>query len=75
MTDVGAASELLKPIDARLMRCYPVSTRINHVANDDGECWRPVELSKSLALLFSSRMASDEYHVGQSGIRTRIIMA
>ena len=26
---------ILKPFDARLMRCYPVSTRINHVANDD----------------------------------------
>jgi tetratricopeptide (TPR) repeat protein len=28
-------SELLKHYDARLMRCYPVSTQINHVANDD----------------------------------------
>jgi hypothetical protein len=27
--DVGAASDLLKPHDARMMRCYPVSTRIN----------------------------------------------
>ena len=36
MQNVAAASELLKPFDARLMRCYPVSTRINHVANDDG---------------------------------------
>ena len=26
MMDVAAASELLKPCDARLMRCYPVST-------------------------------------------------
>jgi putative SOS response-associated peptidase YedK len=33
----------LLPYDARLMRCYPVSTRINHVANDDAECSRPVE--------------------------------
>jgi putative SOS response-associated peptidase YedK len=37
MRDVVAASELLKPYDARLMRCYPVSTRINHVAKDDEE--------------------------------------
>jgi len=43
MTDVAGASDLLKPYDARLMRCYPVSTRINHVANDDEECSRPVE--------------------------------
>jgi hypothetical protein len=36
-------SELLKPFDPSLMRCYPVSTRINHVANDDEESSRPVE--------------------------------
>jgi putative SOS response-associated peptidase YedK len=29
MKDVCAASELLKPFDARLMRSFPVSTRIN----------------------------------------------
>ena len=28
MQNVAAASELLKPFDARLMRCYPVSTRV-----------------------------------------------
>jgi putative SOS response-associated peptidase YedK len=32
MTNVEAVSEMLKPFDARLMRCYPVSTRINYVA-------------------------------------------
>jgi hypothetical protein len=31
MKDVGSASGLLKPCDARLMRRYPESTRINHV--------------------------------------------
>jgi putative SOS response-associated peptidase YedK len=35
MRAVDAASDLLKPYDARLMRCYPVSTRINSVAHDD----------------------------------------
>jgi serine/threonine protein kinase len=44
-----AASELLKPYNARLMRCYPISTRINHVANDDEECSAPVELARELA--------------------------
>ncbi|PYX50071.1 MAG: hypothetical protein DMG76_35560, partial [Acidobacteria bacterium] len=29
MRDVDAASALLKPYDARLMRCYPVSSRVN----------------------------------------------
>jgi putative SOS response-associated peptidase YedK len=43
-TDVAAASELLKPYDARLMRSFPVSTRINHAANDDAECAKPIEL-------------------------------
>ncbi len=41
-TDVTAVSELLKPYDARLMRSYPVSTRVNHAANDDPECSAPV---------------------------------
>jgi putative SOS response-associated peptidase YedK len=45
MTNVAAASELLKPYDPRAMRCYPVSSRINHVANDDEECCVPVELA------------------------------
>jgi putative SOS response-associated peptidase YedK len=50
---VNAASELLKPFDPRLMRCYPVSTRINHVANDDEECSRPVEPCHTQDRLFS----------------------
>jgi putative SOS response-associated peptidase YedK len=41
MSDVSAASDLLKPYDARLMRCYLISSRINHVSNDDAECSRP----------------------------------
>jgi putative SOS response-associated peptidase YedK len=45
--NVAAISELLKPFDARLMRCYPVSTRINHVANDDEERSTPVELAQN----------------------------
>jgi putative SOS response-associated peptidase YedK len=53
MRDAAAASESLKPYDARLMRCYPVSTRINHVANDDEECSAPVELDQIQNRLFS----------------------
>jgi putative SOS response-associated peptidase YedK len=52
MKDVDSASELLKPLDARLMRCYPISIRINHVANDDEECSRPVELAQIQHSLF-----------------------
>ena len=51
--DVSAASELLKPYDARAMRCYPVSTRINHAANDDEECSALVELAQIQNRLFS----------------------
>jgi len=52
MKDVAAASDLLKPYDARLMRCYPVSSRINHVANDDEECSTLVELAQIQDRLF-----------------------
>jgi putative SOS response-associated peptidase YedK len=52
MRDVTAASELLKPFDPRLMRCYPVSTRINNVVNDDQECSAPVELAQIQDRLF-----------------------
>jgi putative SOS response-associated peptidase YedK len=32
MTSVEVVSEMLKPYDARQMRSYPVSSRVNHVA-------------------------------------------
>lgn len=44
MHNVETISELLEPYDARLMRSYPVSTRINYVANDDEGCSQPVEI-------------------------------
>jgi putative SOS response-associated peptidase YedK len=52
MRDVKAASGLLKPHDAWLMGRYPISTRINHVANDDEECSRPVALAETQNRLF-----------------------
>jgi putative SOS response-associated peptidase YedK len=52
MRDVAVASELLKPYDAWLMRCYPLSTRINHVANDDEDCSRPMEIAQIQDRLF-----------------------
>jgi putative SOS response-associated peptidase YedK len=52
MNNLAAAAELLKPYDARLMRCYPVSTRINHVANGDEECSAPVALAQIQDRLF-----------------------
>ena len=53
MHNAAAISELLKPYDALMMRCYPVSTRVNHVANDDEECSRPVELAHIQNRLFA----------------------
>jgi hypothetical protein len=44
---------MLKPFDARLMRCYPISTWINSVANDDEERSSPVELAQLQNRLFS----------------------
>jgi putative SOS response-associated peptidase YedK len=52
MRNVPEASELLMPFDPRRMRCYPVSTRINHVANDDEECSRPIEVAEIQNRLF-----------------------
>lgn len=52
MNDVGGVSELLKPYDFRLTRCYPVSNRVNHVANDDEDCFRPVEFAENQSRLF-----------------------
>ena len=40
-------------LDGRLMRCYPVSKRVNHVANDDEGCFTGVEPVQSQARLFS----------------------
>jgi putative SOS response-associated peptidase YedK len=53
MTNAAAASELLKPYDATSMRSYPGSTRINHVANDDEDCCRAVELTQIQNRLFA----------------------
>ncbi len=52
MRDVTTTSELLKPYDAHQMRCYPISTRINYVSNDDEECSAPVELTHAQTRLF-----------------------
>lgn len=51
-TDVAVLSDLLKPYDARDMRAYPVSSRINQVANDDPACSQPVEIVEKQNRLF-----------------------
>jgi putative SOS response-associated peptidase YedK len=52
MHNVAAASDQLKPFDARLMQCYPISTRINNVGNDDEACSEPVEVAETQVRLF-----------------------
>jgi putative SOS response-associated peptidase YedK len=64
MKDVAVASYLLKPFDARLMRCYPVSSRINSVINDDAECSARVELAEAQDGLFCSATVGLEYGCG-----------
>jgi len=53
MRNVDTVCELLNPYDARQMRSYPVSSRINYIANDDEECSRPVEIVEKQRGLFA----------------------
>ena len=52
LTDAGVLSAVAKPFEAERMRCFPVSTRINHAANDDAECAAPVEIVHAQSGLF-----------------------
>jgi putative SOS response-associated peptidase YedK len=53
MKNADAISDMLKPYDARFMRAFPVSNRVNHAANDDEECSIPVKLVQGQSCLFS----------------------
>jgi putative SOS response-associated peptidase YedK len=51
--DVKVLAEVLVPFDAARMRCFPVSNRVNAVANDDPDCVVPwYRDSPSQAALF-----------------------
>jgi putative SOS response-associated peptidase YedK len=52
MQNAATISELLKPYNAQMMRSYAVSSRVNHVANDDEECSHPVEITQAQNRLF-----------------------
>jgi putative SOS response-associated peptidase YedK len=52
-TDTTVISGFLKPFDARLMRYFPISSRVNRPANDDAECSAPIEVSQPEGSLFS----------------------
>lgn len=53
LRNVDFVSEPLKPFNTRVMRSYPISTRINHAVNDDEECSAPIELAQVQNQLFS----------------------
>src|SRR5437660_833009 len=61
MKNVAEVSQPLRPFDARQMRSYAVSDRVNPVANDDEECSRPVERREEQGGLF----ANLEIHRGE----------
>lgn len=69
------ASELLKPRDTRLMRCYPVSRRTNYVANDNEKCLRPVELAQIQNRLFSQCSCQAAINLQQIGVCKENLLA
>jgi putative SOS response-associated peptidase YedK len=50
--DATLAADCLKPFDPRLMKKYPVSTRVNRPENDDPECAREVPIASITQSLF-----------------------
>jgi len=52
ITDAKAVLDCLRPLDASLMKKYPVSTRVNHPENDDEECAREVSIENAPMTLF-----------------------
>jgi putative SOS response-associated peptidase YedK len=52
VTDATRDIDCLKPFDARLMKKYPVSTRVNRPENDDPECAREVSIASAAQTLF-----------------------
>jgi putative SOS response-associated peptidase YedK len=52
ITNPARVSDCLKPFDARLMRKYPVSTRVNHPDHDDPECAEEAPAVSASQMLF-----------------------
>lgn len=52
MTNVALIADVLRPIDPRLMKKYPVSTRVNRADNDDQECANEVPIASTAPTLF-----------------------
>lgn len=56
VTDPAPVADCLKPFDARVMKKYAVSIRVNHPENDDPECAREIPLPWPAQTLFSNRI-------------------
>jgi len=52
MTNVAFVADCLQPFDPRLMKKYPVSTRVNRAENDDQECAQEVPIASTTPTLF-----------------------
>ncbi len=52
VTDAALVADCFKPIEPRLMKQYPVSTRVNRAENDDQDCAREVPLASTAQTLF-----------------------
>jgi putative SOS response-associated peptidase YedK len=52
IVEPARVADLLLPLDPRLMRKYPVSTRVNSVKNDDPECAREISPAEFTGSLF-----------------------
>jgi putative SOS response-associated peptidase YedK len=52
VTNVVLVADTLKPFDSRLMKKWPVSTRVNRADNDDSECAREVPIANAIPTLF-----------------------
>ena len=52
VTRPALVADTLKPFDARLMKKWPVSTRVNRAENDDEECSQEVPIAAAMPTLF-----------------------
>src|SRR5882672_1389435 len=52
VTDTALVTDCLQPFDPRLMKKYPVSTRVSRTENDDSECAREVPIAGAAPRLF-----------------------
>lgn len=48
VTDPACVAGLLRPFDARLMKSYPVSTRVKRPDNDHAECAQGVPIAATV---------------------------